>query len=107
MIAEKYKLIRSMLGYPGCRHHTSKLNRFRPLAASHQTGMELTESNAMMTATVVADIYLAHPDTHFSAVGRIADDQLLNWSKHTKLPLADADAGWHRSCVTAHHGSPT
>ena len=107
MIAEKYKLIRSVLGYRGCRDHTSKGSLFRPLEATHHAGMDLTESYAMMPAAVVADIYLAHPDTHFSPVGSIADDQLLDWSKHAELPLADADAGWHSGCITAHHGSPT
>ena len=80
LIAEKYRGIRPAPGYPACPDHSVKRAMFDVLQAA-DIGMTLTESMAMSPAASVSGFYLAHPEAVYFNVGRIGDDQLLDWSQ--------------------------
>jgi 5-methyltetrahydrofolate--homocysteine methyltransferase len=79
MIAEKYSGIRPAPGYPACPDHTVKAEMFRALNCA-DIGMALTESLAMTPAASVSGFYMAHPEAVYFNVGRIGDDQVLDWA---------------------------
>jgi 5-methyltetrahydrofolate--homocysteine methyltransferase len=89
MIAEAYRGIRPAPGYPACPDHTIKRAMFELLQA-HEIGMELTESLAMMPAASVSGFYLAHPQSTYFNVGRIARDQLQAWAAAQAIEPAQA-----------------
>jgi 5-methyltetrahydrofolate--homocysteine methyltransferase len=81
LIAEKYRGIRPAPGYPAQPDHTEKTTLFNLLDARAQTGMELTESLAMTPASSVSGLYLAHPQSEYFGVGRIARDQVADYAR--------------------------
>ncbi len=87
LIAEKYRGIRPAPGYPACPDHSVKRAMFQVLQAG-DIGMTLTESMAMSPAASVSGFYLAHPEATYFNVGRIGDDQVLDWAARQAL---DAD----------------
>ena len=91
LIAEKYVGIRPAPGYPACPDHTSKAGLFRLLDAPGNVGMDLTENFAMTPAASVAGFYLAHPQAHYFAVGKIDRDQLQDWAKRSGMTIAEAE----------------
>jgi len=89
LIAEKYRGIRPAPGYPACPDHSVKRAMFELLDGA-DIGMALTESLAMTPAASVSGFYLAHPESVYFNVGRIGDDQLLDWAARQALPADDA-----------------
>ncbi|MBP7079941.1 MAG: methionine synthase [Rhodocyclaceae bacterium] len=90
LVAEKYRGIRPAPGYPACPDHTAKGGLFKLLDVTVNTGMELTESYAMTPTAAVAGFYLAHPDAHYFAVSKIADDQVQDWADRAGMTVAEA-----------------
>ena len=80
MVAERYRGIRPAPGYPACPDHTVKREMFRVLNCA-EIGMTLTESLAMMPAASVSGFYLAHPQAAYFNVGKLGDDQLVDWAR--------------------------
>jgi len=93
MISEKYQGIRPAPGYPACPDHTEKETLFALLDAENQTGIGLTESFAMMPAASVSGIYYSHPESRYFAVGKIVEDQLLDYAER-KGWTADEARRW-------------
>ncbi|HSW24338.1 MAG TPA: vitamin B12 dependent-methionine synthase activation domain-containing protein, partial [Burkholderiaceae bacterium] len=89
LIAEAYRGIRPAPGYPACPDHTIKRAMFELLQA-REIGMELTESLAMTPAASVSGFYLAHPQSTYFNVGRIARDQLHAWAAAQAIEPAQA-----------------
>jgi 5-methyltetrahydrofolate--homocysteine methyltransferase len=89
LIAEKYRGIRPAPGYPACPDHTIKRALFEALQA-REIGMDLTESLAMTPAASVSGFYLAHPESTYFNVGRIARDQLDAFARAMAIDAADA-----------------
>ncbi|HEX7686829.1 MAG TPA: methionine synthase [Burkholderiaceae bacterium] len=89
LIAEQYRGIRPAPGYPACPEHGIKRALFRALQAD-EAGMALTESLAMTPAASVSGFYLAHPQSTYFNVGRIGEDQLLDWAAREDVPEAEA-----------------
>jgi 5-methyltetrahydrofolate--homocysteine methyltransferase len=87
LVAEQYRGIRPAPGYPACPDHSVKRAMFAVLQAA-DIGMGLTESLAMTPAASVSGFYLAHPQARYFNVGRIGDDQVLDWAARQAL---DAD----------------
>jgi 5-methyltetrahydrofolate--homocysteine methyltransferase len=75
LIQEKYQGIRPAPGYPACPDHSVKRPMF-DLLQCEDIGMALTESLAMTPAASVSGFYLAHPQSTYFNVGKIADDQV-------------------------------
>ncbi len=79
LIKERYRGIRPAPGYPAQPDHTEKRTLFALLDAE-STGMQLTESCAMLPAAAVSGLYLAHPDSKYLALGRIGRDQVADYA---------------------------
>ena len=90
MIAEKYRGIRPAFGYPACPEHSEKQKLFDLLQAP-ATGITLTENFAMWPAASVSGIYLAHPQSRYFDVGRLARDQVENYAARKGISMADAE----------------
>ncbi|GAC1656272.1 MAG: methionine synthase [Candidatus Dormibacteraceae bacterium] len=80
LIAERYRGIRPAMGYPASPDHTEKGKLFDLLGA-REIGIELTESFAMTPAAAVAGLYFGHPKSRYFAVGKIGQDQLLDYAQ--------------------------
>ncbi|MCX7176433.1 MAG: methionine synthase [Proteobacteria bacterium] len=91
LVAEKYRGIRPAPGYPACPDHTEKATLFDLLDATGNTGIQLTESYAMLPAAAVSGFYFAHPEAHYFAVTRIGRDQLEDWAQRKDMSFAEAE----------------
>ena len=89
LIKEQYRGIRPAPGYPACPDHSVKRAMFEVLDGA-DIGMGLTESLAMTPAASVSGFYLAHPEAVYFNVGRIGDDQLLDWAARQHIAADDA-----------------
>jgi 5-methyltetrahydrofolate--homocysteine methyltransferase len=81
LIGEAYKGIRPAPGYPACPDHTQKRTLFEMLDASNRTGIRLTEHLAMTPAASVSGWYFAHPDARYFGVGKITEEQLVDYAR--------------------------
>jgi len=88
--AEKFRGIRPAFGYPACPDHRPKRALFDLLDAP-AIGVDLTESFAMTPAASVSGLYLAHPESHYFAVGRIARDQVVDYAERSGGTVADVE----------------
>ncbi len=84
LIAEKYRGIRPAPGYPACPDHTVKREMFELLRCD-EIGMGLTESLAMTPAASVSGFYIAHPQSCYFNVGKIAEDQVQDMATRRGL----------------------
>ncbi len=89
-IKETYRGIRPAPGYPACPDHTEKATLFALLDATSATGIELTESFAMLPAAAVAGWYFSHPDARYFGVGKIGPDQVRAYAARKRVTLAEA-----------------
>lgn len=87
MIAEKYIGIRPAPGYPACPDHTEKPKLFSLLDVTEQTGISLTENYAMWPASSVSGFYFAHPESHYFGIGKIAEDQIIDYANRKKMHI--------------------
>ena len=90
LIKERYRGIRPAPGYPAQPDHTEKRTLFELLNTA-EIGMELTESCAMLPASSVSGLYLAHPDSKYLALGRIGRDQVADYAARKGWTLAEAE----------------
>jgi 5-methyltetrahydrofolate--homocysteine methyltransferase len=79
LIEERYRGIRPAFGYPACPDHTEKSKLFSLLEAE-RAGVTLTEHFAMMPASSVSGIYLAHPEARYFPIGQIDRDQVRDYA---------------------------
>ncbi|HEY8995241.1 MAG TPA: vitamin B12 dependent-methionine synthase activation domain-containing protein, partial [Lacunisphaera sp.] len=91
IIREKYRGIRPAPGYPACPDHTEKPPLFDLLNAEATTGIKLTESNAMFPASSVSGHYFNHPDSKYFAVGKIAKDQIEDYSARKSQSVSESE----------------
>lgn len=81
LIKEGYAGIRPAPGYPACPDHTEKTTLFELLGASKATGIELTETMAMLPAASVSGWYFGHPEARYFGVGKIDREQLEDYAE--------------------------
>jgi 5-methyltetrahydrofolate--homocysteine methyltransferase len=81
LIKEKYAGIRPAPGYPACPDHTEKATLFRLLDVTANTGINLTEHFAMFPTAAVSGWYFSHPDSCYFNVGKLEEDQVLDYAK--------------------------
>jgi len=91
LIKEEYKGIRPAPGYPACPDHTEKLKLFSLLNATENTGIELTETLAMDPPASVCGWYIAHPQSHYFGLGKIAHDQLKDYARRKGMTIEEAE----------------
>ncbi|MHB1246136.1 MAG: methionine synthase [Sulfuriferula sp.] len=90
LIDEKYRGIRPAPGYPACPEHSEKAPLFELLHAAN-TGMQLTESYAMLPASSVSGFYFSHPESSYFAVAKIDRDQLEDYAQRKDWDIATAE----------------
>lgn len=83
LIKERYQGIRPAMGYPASPDHLEKDLLWDLLKAQENTGIWLTESKAMVPTAAVSGLYFAHPEAHYFGVGKIAKDQIQDYSERT------------------------
>ena len=84
LIHEKYSGIRPAAGYPACPDHTEKQKLWELLDVENQTGIQLTDSFAMYPTASVSGLYFANQESKYFAVGKINEDQVLDYSERKK-----------------------
>ena len=91
LIKEKYVGIRPAPGYPACPDHTEKGKLFDWLDTTNAIGTYLTESYAMYPASSVSGFYYSHPESEYFNVGKISEDQLLDYAARKGWDKATAE----------------
>ena len=78
-------------GYPAQPDHTEKKTLFELLDATAATGIEVTESFAMMPAASVSGLYFGHPKAHYFGVGKIERDQVEDYARRKGWDVKTAE----------------
>jgi 5-methyltetrahydrofolate--homocysteine methyltransferase len=91
LISEKYRGIRPAPGYPACPDHTEKRLLFDLLNVTENTGIQLTESFAMLPAASVSGFYFAHPQARYFGVGKIGKDQLTDYARRKGMSVPELE----------------
>lgn len=90
LIAEKYKGIRPAPGYPSCPDHLEKHAIWDLLKVEENIGVYLTESLAMFPTASVSGYYFGSPHAKYFGLGKIAEDQLKDYSVRKGISLQEA-----------------
>lgn len=87
----KYQGIRPAPGYPTQPDHTEKLTMWTLLDIKADTGIELTESLAMVPASSVSGLYFANKHAQYFAVDEIAKDQVEEYAKRKGMAIKECE----------------
>ncbi len=85
LIKEKYRGIRPAPGYPACPDHTDKITLFELLDCPNHAQIQLTENLAMLPAASVCGWYFAHPKAKYFGVGKITEDQVVQFAENKSI----------------------
>lgn len=91
LIAESYRGIRPAPGYPAQPDHTEKKTIWSLLDVQANTGMQLTDSYAMIPAASVSGLYFAHPESRYFAVDRITKDQVESYAQRKGMSVEETE----------------
>ena len=86
MLVEKFQGIRPAIGYPSLPD-TSLNFVLNELLDMRQIGIRLTESGAMKPHASVSGLMLAHPRARYFDLGKIGEDQLVDYARRRGLPV--------------------
>ena len=78
--AEHFQGIRPAVGYPSLPDQSLNFDLDR-IIDFKSIGVSLTENGAMRPHASVSGLMIAHPQAHYFAVGRIGEDQLLDYAQ--------------------------
>ena len=87
LIAERYLGIRPAPGYPACPDHTEKRLIWELLQVQENTGIQLTDSCAMLPAASVSGLYFSHPSSRYFGLGKINHDQVEDYAIRKSFEL--------------------
>ncbi len=90
LIEEEYKGIRPAPGYPACPDHLEKPTIWKLLNVEKEIGVKLTESMAMWPASSVSGYYFGNPESKYFGVGKIKEDQVIDYAKRRGIPTETA-----------------
>ncbi len=90
LIKEKYRGIRPAPGYPACPDHTEKLTIWELLDVNNAIGVKLTDNLAMFPAASVSGYYFAHPEARYFGLGKITEDQIVDYAGRKEIELSNA-----------------
>jgi 5-methyltetrahydrofolate--homocysteine methyltransferase len=96
IMAGKFQGIRPAFGYPACPDHRDKEIAFRLLNARDRCGLELTATAMIIPAASVCGIYVARPGSYYFGVGRLGDDQIMDWAKRKGISVYETQKGLGR-----------
>ncbi len=86
MLVEKFQGIRPAVGYPSLPD-TSLNFVLDDLLDMKQIGIRLTESGAMKPHASVSGMMIAHPQARYFSIGKIGEDQLVDYAHRRGLPV--------------------
>ncbi|KAI8870927.1 methionine synthase-like protein [Ramicandelaber brevisporus] len=98
LLSVKYQGIRPAPGYPSQPDHTEKLAMWKLMDVKETTGIELTDSLAMMPAASVSALCFANPESRYFAVGKIDRDQVHNYAARKNMQVEEVEK-WLRSIM--------
>ena len=81
--AERFQGIRPAVGYPSLPDQSLNFDLDRLIDFS-AIGIRLTENGAMQPHASVSGLMLSHPQAHYFSIGKIGQDQLLDYAKRKK-----------------------
>ena len=90
LIKEKYRGIRPAPGYPACPDHLEKETIWELLYVEKSIGVKLTENLAMWPAASVSGYYFSNPESKYFGLGKIKEDQLIDYSKRRNISIEKA-----------------
>ena len=90
LIKEKYIGIRPAPGYPACPDHFEKETIWKLLSVEKSIGVKLTENLAMWPAASVSGYYFSNPESKYFGLGKIKEDQLIDYSKRRNISIEKA-----------------
>ena len=91
LVREQYRGIRPAPGYPACPEHSLKTTLFAMLDAEANTGLELTESFAMLPTAAVSGFYFGHAEAEYFGVARIGQDQVADYATRRGVDVKQAE----------------
>ena len=91
LLKVKYQGIRPAPGYPSQPDHTEKQIMWDVMDVEKRTGVELTESGAMLPAASVSGLYFGGKCAKYFSVGKICEDQVKDYASRKAMPLADCE----------------
>ena len=86
MQVEKFQGIRPAVGYPSLPD-TSLNFVIDDILDMKQIGIRLTESGAMKPHASVSGLMMAHPKARYFSLGKIGEDQLIDYAHRRGLPV--------------------
>jgi 5-methyltetrahydrofolate--homocysteine methyltransferase len=95
LIKESYKGIRPAPGYPACPDHLEKETIWDLLQVEKNIGVTLTESLAMWPAAAVSGYYFANKEAKYFGLGKITDDQLIDYAERKGITKEKAEKWLH------------
>ncbi|XP_044275795.1 methionine synthase [Varanus komodoensis] len=87
----RYDGIRPAPGYPCQPDHTEKITMWKLANIEKATGIQLTESLAMLPASAVSGLYFSNPESKYFAVGKILKDQVEDYALRKSMSVAEAE----------------
>ena len=91
MLKTKYEGIRPAPGYPTQPDHTEKKFMWELLDVHKQTGIELTDSLAMLPAASVSAVVFANPCSTYFQVGKICKDQVEEYAQRKGMSVEEVE----------------
>lgn len=88
LIVEKYQGIRPAVGYPSLPDQSVNF-LLDELLDMRRIGITLTENGAMNPHASVCGLMFAHPASEYFAIGKIADDQLVDYARRRGVPVEE------------------
>ena len=91
MLKTKYQGIRPAPGYPTQPDHTEKNLMWKLLDATNATGIELTDSLAMLPAASVSALVFANECSTYFQVGKICKDQIVDYAGRKGMAVEECE----------------
>jgi 5-methyltetrahydrofolate--homocysteine methyltransferase len=85
LIKEQYRGIRPAPGYPANPDHCQKELIWELLNVEQAAQISLTETLAMLPAASVSGWYFSHPEAQYFGVGKINQEQLLDYANRLDI----------------------
>jgi cobalamin-dependent methionine synthase I len=89
LLREEYQGIRPAVGYPSLPDQSVNF-LLDELLDMKQIGITLTENGMMRPHASVSGLMLAHPQSHYFTLGKIGEDQFLDYARRRGLSVEEA-----------------
>jgi 5-methyltetrahydrofolate--homocysteine methyltransferase len=91
LVKEEYIGIRPAQGYPACPEHTEKRLQFNLFEVEKNTGIQLTDSYAMLPTAAVSGLYFSHPQAVYFGLGKITKEQVEDYAARKGMTVGEAE----------------